>query len=397
MNIIIDVTRVMRRIAKKEVLTGIDRVTMAYVAHYKHNAHALVRCCGYSRVLPLRSSQKLFYWLMEKRSKRDLIFLLIKSMLHYEKTTNSDNTFLLNTGHIGLGNSDYVRLVQSKGVKPIFFAHDLIPIMYPEYCSPGEDKRHQEKINYILKQGHGIIANSKTTLDDLHAYAQKYQQHVPPAISALLGSALLNKNLAERPINKAYFVILSTIEPRKNHLLLLNIWRKLFKNLGSNAPHLFVIGRRGWECENVFDLLERSNDLKEIVTEISHCSDADLVTYISHSQALLFPSFVEGYGLPLIEALSLGTPVIASNLSVFREIAGSVPEYIDPLDGKEWEQLILEYAHPDSIRRKMQIQRINDLKLPDWEDHFKQIDSFLACLSQERLGSKIPVEPNLSL
>jgi glycosyltransferase involved in cell wall biosynthesis len=376
MNIIIDVTRVVRRKAKKETLTGIDRVTMAYVEHYKDRAYALLRCCGYNGLLSLKQSRNLFYWLTKEKSIWVLFWIFIKGILQ-NKNLNPANSFLLNTGHISLKHSDYERLIKQTGIKPIFFVHDLIPINYPEYCSPNEDKKHQEKINYILKLGYGIIANSQSTLIDLQEYTQKKQQQLPPSISVLLGSIFSNSSPEKRPINKQYFVILSTIEPRKNHLLLLNIWKKLFKELGANAPHLFVIGRRGWECENVIDLLDRSKDLMEVITEIPSCSDSDLLTYLSHSQALLFPSFVEGYGLPLIEALSLGVPVIASNLAVFREIANDVPEYIDPLDGKKWEQMIREYSQNDNIHRKNQIERITNLTLPTWENHFNYVDSFL--------------------
>jgi glycosyltransferase involved in cell wall biosynthesis len=181
-----------------------------------------------------------------------------------------------------------------------------------------------------------------------------------------------------RLIKKPYFVILSTIEPRKNHLLLLHIWRKLFKTLGTDAPHLVIIGQRGWECENAVDLLDRCEALKQVVTEISNCSDADLVTYLHHCQALLFPSFIEGYGLPVIEALSLGAPVIASDLAVFREIAGEVPEYIDPLDGRQWEDVILDYAQYNSRRRAAQMTRMKQLKAPTWDNYFTQLDLFLS-------------------
>ena len=126
--------------------------------------------------------------------------------------------------------------------------------------------------------------------------------------------------------------------------------------------------------------MDRSLYLKEVVTEISQCKDADVVTYLHHSQALLFPSFIEGYGLPLIEALALGVPVIASDLLVFKEIAGDVPEYIDPLDGARWSKLIMAYAQPNSVDRANQRTRIQHFKAPTWTDHFMKVDAFLTTL-----------------
>jgi len=164
--------------------------------------------------------------------------------------------------------------------------------------------------------------------------------------------------------------------------MILHVWRRLVERLWAKAPRLVVIGQRGWECENVVDLLERCQELRGFVIERNACSDAELVTHLHHAQALLMPSFAEGYGLPVIEALSLGTPVIASDLPVFREIAGEVPEYVDPLDGQRWMALIGEYADPASERRKAQLSRMAGLRLTTWDDHFRIVDDFLAELGR---------------
>lgn len=374
MNMIIDVTRLVRRLKKGLMLTGIDRVSMAYVQHYGHTAQALVRSCGRSWVLSHAQSKALFKWLAMPGSTFSLRLIILKGIL--SRTQIKHNTFLLNTGHIGLGQSDYVRMIQTFGVKPIFFVHDLIPILYPEYSNPGEDVRYSQKMNYILEHASGVITNSEATLHDLMHYVHQTQQTMPPATVALLASGIPRGLPGERPMEKPYFVMLSTIEPRKNHMLLLHVWRHLVQTLGEQTPHLVVIGQRGWECENVLDLLDRCQFLKGFVTELSHCQDTDLVTYIHHSQALLYPSFIEGYGLPLIEALTLGVPVIASDIPIFREVADMI-EFIDPLDGIQWKEMIMDYAQNDSAIRRDQIARIQKYNPPIWREHFIKIDCFL--------------------
>jgi glycosyltransferase involved in cell wall biosynthesis len=177
-----------------------------------------------------------------------------------------------------------------------------------------------------------------------------------------------------------YFVIVSTIEPRKNHWMLLQLWRHLAVSMGNNVPRLVIIGKRGWECENVVDMLERCQPLKGVVLEISSCSDSELITYLHHAQALLFPSFAEGFGLPLCEALSLSVPVIASDLPVFHEIADNVPDYADPLDGKRWEMLITDYAKPDSTLRAAQMSRMQAFAQTTWRQHFEIVDAMLSTL-----------------
>jgi len=177
--------------------------------------------------------------------------------------------------------------------------------------------------------------------------------------------------------------LVGTIEPRKNYAFLLQLWREIVLQRGpAHTPRLILIGQRGWECENTVDLLERCPSLRGIVHEINSCSDRELATFLHHAQALLFPSFSEGFGLPIAEALAAGLPVIASDLPVFREFAGPIPEYISPLDGAQWHTAILDYAHPSSPRRAAQIARIVQFTPPSWDAHFQSVNSLINQLRQ---------------
>ena len=126
--------------------------------------------------------------------------------------------------------------------------------------------------------------------------------------------------------------------------------------------------------------MDRSEVLRGTVSEISHCSDAELNSHLTSARALLFPSLAEGYGLPLVEALNAGTPVIASNLTVFREIGQGIPDFLDPLDGPAWEGAILSYARDESVQREAQIGRLAGYRAPTWDAHFERVDAWLAKL-----------------
>jgi glycosyltransferase involved in cell wall biosynthesis len=89
------------------------------------------------------------------------------------------------------------------------------------------------------------------------------------------------------------------------------------------------------------------------------------------------PSFVEGFGLPVIEALQLGTPVVASDLPVYRELVGDIPTYADPLDEPGWERTIMDYMG-DSPERARQVEAIQHYKPPDWQSHFTRIENWLS-------------------
>jgi glycosyltransferase involved in cell wall biosynthesis len=175
-------------------------------------------------------------------------------------------------------------------------------------------------------------------------------------------------------------VVVGTIEARKNHLMLLNVWRRLVDRLGADAPGLLIVGQRGWEAEEVFRVLDRPGSLEGHVIEFNRCSDEELAAHLASARALLFPSLVEGYGLPLVEALAFGVPAIASDLTVFREIAGDIPNYLSPHDTVGWENAILDYARPDSESRTAQLKRLQGFTGPSWYSHFAKVEAWLASL-----------------
>jgi glycosyltransferase involved in cell wall biosynthesis len=275
----------------------------------------------------------------------------------------------------------YVTWTRVADVRPVYMIHDLIPITHPEYCRAGEAERHALRMANILTSAVGIIANSEATLNSVRAFADDTAMPTPSMIVAPLGTRIeAVERASEPPVGKADFVVLGTIEARKNHLLLLQIWARLVRAHGAAAPRLLVIGQRGWECEQVFDLLDRSEILRGAVVEIGSCSDQALKEHLRTARALLFPSLAEGYGLPLIEALAAGTPVIASDLKVFHEIGQEVPDFIDPLDGPRWNDVILDYMRADSPMRAAQMSRLANYRPPSWDDHFAGIDTWLATL-----------------
>jgi len=148
--------------------------------------------------------------------------------------------------------------------------------------------------------------------------------------------------------------------------------------LGGSAPRLVLIGQRGWETENAIDMLERCPALRGVVLERSDAPDIEAARLIQGAQALLLPSFAEGFGFPLVEALALGVPVLCSNLAALRENGGDVPEYLDPLDGIAWRRAVVDYALPASPRRTAQLDRLSRWTPPTWQNHFAAVEALIA-------------------
>lgn len=376
----LDVTRLLTRLYDGLLPTGVDRVGLAYIQKYGVQARAILSERGFSTVLTERDSQQTFAMLLASTRNRNAIrALVVRACLNRLRETRL-NGVLLHTSHNGMEFGRYYRAMTKREIRPVFMVHDLIPLTHAEYCRPGVEATHRHRMHTALRHASGLIANSQATLDSLAAEARQSNLPLPPSVVARLASGVTQQPLAPRPLPTPYFVMLGTIEPRKNHWFILHVWRRLVEQLGAAAPKLVVIGRRGWECENVVDMLERCQSLKNVVIEEAHCSDEQLHAYLQHAQALLFPSFVEGYGMPLAEALALKVPVLASDLDVFHEIADDIPDYLDPLDGPGWLARIQAYAQANSPARDAQLARIERFREPTWAEHFEHVDGFLETL-----------------
>jgi len=377
---IIDITRLLDRRMQRRLPTGVDRVGLEYVRYFRGSSTALVRFAGMWIELPRKDSDVVFEALLTPLG--DFIHLfrrVVASNLVRSFGRSFDKPrFLINTGHSGLDNQHYVQRLQHSRLRPLLFVHDLIPLKYPEFCRAGEALRHSARMNAVLQNAHGVIVNSAATLVELETYARANGLPMKPSVVALLAPAQLpHCNERALPLRYPYFVVLGTIEPRKNHWMLLQLWRQMVERLGNDAPRLVIIGQRGWMCSNVVDMLEHCEILKGFVYEQSACSDEELASWLVHARALLFPTFAEGYGMPLAEALNLSVPVIASDLPVFREFAQDIPEYVDPMDGRRWAELIAEYAAEKSDVREAQLQRMLAFEAPTWKTHFEQVEALL--------------------
>ena len=241
--------------------------------------------------------------------------------------------------------------------------HDLIPLQYPEYARPNGAALHARRIDTIARFADGIVANSHATLAALRPYIDRVGRTPATAVAHLGTDTPSRSTAAHTPDDRPYFVCIGTIEPRKNHLLLLNLWRRMAEERGAAAcPRLLVIGRRGWEAEQVVDMLERCSALKGCVEEHGRLSDREVAALLPEARALLMPSFAEGYGMPVAEALSIGVPVICSDLPALREAGGDAPTFLDPLDGPSWLRAIDAHANSASLRTTI-------WQAPSWQDH----------------------------
>ncbi|MBY6240236.1 glycosyltransferase family 1 protein [Methylosinus sp. Sm6] len=267
-------------------------------------------------------------------------------------------------------------------VRPVFFVHDLLPLDRPEFFRRGYERLFRRRLETILSHACALIATTTVVADRLEREISAHGRPAPPICVQPLASTLGEKSagdddpaLAESP----YFVAVSTLEPRKNHLLLLNVWRALAAS-GAPTPKLVLVGGRGWENEAVVDMLRRCEALRKAVRWVHDLSAPSLRRLLANANALLMPSFAEGYGMPVVEALALGTPAIVSDIASFREVARGSALFLSPIDGKGWSEAILAFADRRGPRRLAAAHSARDFAAPDWPSHFAGIEAFLARL-----------------
>ncbi len=244
--------------------------------------------------------------------------------------------------------------IQNTGVKSVVTVHDLIFIRYPEFYRWIDTKIYYKKLIHACQVSDHIVAISNQTKNDL----VRFLNISPDKISVIhqgCNSAYWNNYSKEffqeirkkHDLPERYLLYVGTIEERKNLLGIV----KAIKIADINIP-LVVIGRKvDLYYTNVLNYIT-TNKLKNIIfTE--HISNLELPVLYQNAECLIYPSFFEGFGLPLLEALVSRTPVITSSGGCFAEAAGPGSYYVDPLDSEKIGEAILNVINNRELRNNM--------------------------------------------
>lgn len=369
---------------RRRLPTGIDRVCLAYLQAFAGDSLAMLQWGKRRVVLGPRGSDALFRVLLDgaNRLRRTRLAAVLARTVPAAMILRPDffGRIYFNLGHTGLNAPGLAGWIAKHGLKAVYLIHDLIPLTHPEYCRPNEPEKHARRMRNALDSAHAVIVNSRATGTELERFARQEGLAMPEMLVAHLGIEKLSAGMAgASPWPSPYFLCIGTIEARKNHILLLRAWAKLRAELGPDTPDLVLVGQRGWEAEETFALLDHGQHEHGKVVELDGCRDAELAALIDHARAVLMPSHVEGYGLPVLEAMSRGAPVIASDLAVYREITDGIPLFLDPNDEAAWVRAITVYL-ANSPEREGQRSRLAAYRPPEWSDHMAQVRTWLRAL-----------------
>jgi glycosyltransferase involved in cell wall biosynthesis len=391
----LDLSRLLSR-AGAAVPTGIDRVELAYAEHLLVHASertefVALHPLGRFGTLPYAATARFIEALSSRwdagaaddgtaaRLGRRLLHGLMLPLSDRGASRPDihdarDRVYLLLSHHHLTRPTVVADTIMRRNASFVPMVHDLIPIEFPEYAREREPAKHARRIETVTQLADAVLVPSEAVRRSLLPHLARAGRPQVPVWTIPHGvhlRALPDASSGTDTVNRhpphPYFVCLGTIEARKNHLLLLTLWRRMAEEQGERAPHLILIGKRGWENEQVIDMIERCPALQGVVMEHNALPDEEVVRLLKGARALLFPSFAEGYGLPLSEALSLGVPAICSDIPVFQEVGDGLPVYLDPLDALGWKRTIEAFVGDDS-RRTRQCEALRGWSVPGWED-----------------------------
>ena len=384
----LDLTRLVSRQGRP--LTGIDRIEYAWARHLlglSPPVHGLVRTslglvlldeAGVSRVVDLADGRA-------RAGRRDVLSRLCWPGDHRRARAEADlrrfavarapHAFplrilrrlpegftYLNLGHANLDARVMRAVHRVPDARIVVLLHDTIPLDHPEFARPGTVPRFRQKMQVIADFADLVVHTAATTRRTNEARLARFGR-VPPGVTARPGVPHEPRAGGGHP-GRPYFVTVGTIEPRKNHALLLNLWTRLHATLPEEeVPHLHIVGTRGWADPSLLARLDREPFMGRTVFEHRGLGDDDLGRLLHGARALLFPSLAEGFGFPALEAARNGLPVVCAPLAVLRELLGDYPVYLDPADAYDWVPVIRDLA-----ARPRDVRAIPDL--PQWRDHF---------------------------
>jgi glycosyltransferase involved in cell wall biosynthesis len=258
------------------------------------------------------------------------------------------------------------RLRQSSGVRVVEACYDTIPIDFPEYAGSAKQP-FGEHFTCIAHSASLVFAISDTSRADLEAfYVRVGVLHVPPIRTVHLATPEVHANASiadladdERAalarLRGDYVLYVSTFETRKNHRLLLQVWKELYRERGDACPLLVVVGMFGWGVNDLWAEMQASEVWAAgRIVLLHHVSDALLAHLYRGCAFTVFPSFYEGWGLAATESLAYGKLAITSDAPALREATQGLCPAIHPLDFPRWLQTIAHYIDDEPARKAIE-------------------------------------------
>lgn len=273
--------------------------------------------------------------------------------------------------------------LKQQGVGIVAVVYDLIPLTHPQFCDGPLVKVFDTWFEWVARTADGFIAISETICEEVRADVTRrlgvaeagrrwyHYFHLGSELDQASGAGEIRN--AVRTLfagQHAVYLMVSTIEPRKNHAYLLDAFERLWTAEPDTRATLCIVGRVGWKCAPLIARIKNHPELGKRLFMFNDLSDTELEFCYRHGKSLVFPSYVEGFGLPLVEAMQRGLPAMASDIPVFREIGADFLAYFQLNDPASLAALVSRFEASGEFPAA---RPLVDWSWPGWCDSTRQL------------------------
>ena len=278
---------------------------------------------------------------------------------------------------------DIISLKKRFNIKLIAAIYDVIQWKFPTWYPKSVSQEFIDNTSRFLPWVDTILASSVSTSNDVKQFLLDRGIPKPTInifrlgdeVSNFDGSSEVQSHFTDELNNKKFVLFVSTLDYRKNHKLLLEIWSRLIDAYGDLTPYLVLVGRTGWRGEETVHFLNTDQRLSSRVLLLQGVSDATIGWLYDHCLFTVYPSLYEGWGLPVAESLRRGVYCISSTGGSLPEVGGELVECLDPLDIVGWYQSIERYCFNSEMLEKKK-EKLNEFEGTDWQNVAKKVLSF---------------------
>ena len=265
-------------------------------------------------------------------------------------------------------------ILKRQGARIVVHIYDIISVTHPQYCLQRGVYNFMDFLGAHLQYAERIVVNAAATLSELEKLAEELGVLLPPCQVIPLGAdfgrlaevapAQAGEELRSIAEGRPYILMVGTIEPRKNHKLLLKAYEAGLKEMGYN---IVMAGYMGWNMEEFEAQLKAHPDYGKRLFHFDGLKDAGITYLYQNARFLAFCSYVEGFGLPLIEAIVRGVPVIAADIPVSREVAGDYCVWFEQDNAGMLCDRVREYTEDREAYERWK-ERLSSYQGAGWEE-----------------------------
>lgn len=275
--------------------------------------------------------------------------------------------------------SEVTKLKNAKGIKIVSLLHDFVPFFMPElYWDEFPDQYMRCIADLVQLSDHIFVYSESTRRDLLRLFPRVPLSQIPVATIRLgddfdvMGKRLDPKKISSL-VDTRFILVVGTIQPRKNHSILLPVWRRLLLEDPARCPMLILAGKRGWHVDDFLYFCDRNPSLREKICVLEKVSDEELRWLYENALFSIYPSLYEGWGLPIAESLSAGRLCLASNTSAMSEIAEDLIDYFSPYDSGELFHLVVQYLNDPGLLLEKERSIRTRFRRTSWSQTVEQI------------------------